>query len=65
MPSHLIIQEQKRRTPDGREVIYFDVYDVLQVEGRDVLHKRSDVGFKTREEAEAWVAQQQGSLGQQ
>jgi hypothetical protein len=58
MPSRLIIQEQKLRTPDGREVIYFDVYDVLQVEGRDVLHKRSDVGFKTREEAEAWVAQQ-------
>lgn len=58
MPSHLIIQEQKRRTPDGREVIYFDVYDVVQVDGRDVLHKRSDVGFNTREEAEAWVAQQ-------
>lgn len=58
MPSHLIIQEQKRPTPDGREIIYFDVYDVLQVEGREVLQKRSDVGFKTREEAEAWVAQQ-------
>lgn len=58
MPSRLIIQEQKRPTPDGREVVYFDVYDVLQVEGREVLHKRSDVGFKTREEAEAWVAQQ-------
>ena len=57
MPSRLIIQEQKRRTSDGREVIYFDVYDVLQVEGRDMLRKRSDVGFKTREEAEAWVAQ--------
>jgi len=57
MPSRLIIQEQKRRTPDGREVIYFDVYDVLHVDGREVLHKRSDVGFKTREEAEAWVAQ--------
>lgn len=58
MPSRLIIQEQKRRTPDGREVVYFDVYDVLQVEGREVLHKRSDVGFTTREEAEAWKAQQ-------
>jgi hypothetical protein len=58
MHSRLIIQERKRRTPDGREVVYFEVYDVLQVEGRDVLHKRSDVGVKTREEAEAWVAQQ-------
>lgn len=58
MPSHLIIHEEKRRTLDGREVRYFDVYDVLQVEGRDVLQKRSDVGFKTREEAEAWVTQQ-------
>ncbi len=58
MPSRLTIQEQKLRTPDGSEVLYFDVYDVVQIEGRDVLHKRSDVGFKTREEAEAWVAQQ-------
>jgi hypothetical protein len=58
MPSRLIIQEQKRPTPDGREVVYFDVYDGLQVEGRKVLHKRSDVGFKTRKAAEAWVALQ-------
>jgi hypothetical protein len=58
MPPHLVIQEQKRRTPDGRKVIYFEVYDVLQVEGRDVLRKRSDVGFETREEAEAWVPRQ-------
>ncbi len=58
MPSRLIIQEQERITPDGREVVYFDVYNVLQVEGRDVLHKRSDVGFKTREETEAWVMRQ-------
>jgi hypothetical protein len=58
MPSRLIIQEQKHRTPDGHEVVYFDVYDVSQVEGRDVLHKRSNVAFKTREEAEAWVVQQ-------
>lgn len=58
MPSRLIIQEQTLRTPDGREVIYFEICDVLQVEGRELLHKRSDVGFKTREEAEAWVAQQ-------
>lgn len=41
MPSHLIIQEQKRRTHDGR----------------DVQHNRSDVGFKTCDEAEAWVEQ--------
>lgn len=58
MPSRLIIQEEKRRTPDGREVVYFNVYDVVQVEGVYLLHKRSDVGFKTREEAEVWVAQQ-------
>lgn len=58
MPSRLIIQEQKHRTPDGREVVYFDVYEVFQIEGRNVLHKRSDVGFKTHEDAEAWVAQQ-------
>lgn len=58
MPLRLMIQEQNRRTPDGRDVIYFDVYEVLEVEGCDVLHKRSDVSFKTREEADAWVARQ-------
>lgn len=62
MPSRMIIQEQKRRAPDGQEVVYFDVCDVVVVEGREILHKRSDVGFKTREEAETWLAQQPSSL---
>lgn len=58
MTASLIIQEEKRRTPDGREVVYFVVYDVFQVNGREVSHKHPNVAFKTREEAEAWAARQ-------
>lgn len=56
MQSRMIVQEESIRTPDGQEVIYFDIYDVVVVGGREFLHKRSDVGFKTREEADAFIA---------
>lgn len=56
MPARMIIQEESIRTPDGREVIYFDIYDVVMIEGREHYHKRSDVGFDTREKAEAFIA---------
>ncbi|WP_418594913.1 hypothetical protein [Ponticoccus sp. (in: a-proteobacteria)] len=56
MPNRMIVQEESIRTPDGRELIYFDIHDVVTIEGREYCHKRSDVGFKTREEAEAFIA---------
>lgn len=61
MPTRLIIQEESIRTPDGREDIYFDIYDVVLVEGREMYHKRSDVGFASREDAEAFIAKSNGS----
>ncbi|MCA1336887.1 hypothetical protein [Pseudooceanicola marinus] len=58
MPDRMIVKEESIRTPDGRKAIYFEIYDVVTVEGREYYHKRSDVGFKTREEAEAFIARQ-------
>lgn len=52
----MIIQQETIRTPDGQEVTYFDINDVVMVEGHRMLRKRYDVGFQTREEAETFVA---------
>ena len=49
MAIRMIVQEVTIPGPDGRAVTYFDIYDVVSVEGHELLHKRSDVGFKTRE----------------
>jgi hypothetical protein len=57
MTARMIVQEESIRAPDGREVIYFDIYDVVIIEGREHYHKRSDVGFDTREKAAAFIAQ--------
>ncbi len=61
MSTRMIIQEESIRTPDGRIITYFDIYDVVTVEGREIHHKRSDVGFDTREKAETFVSQHGGS----
>lgn len=56
MQVQMVVHEYSIRTPNGEEVRLFDIYDVVTVEGRELRHKRSDVGFKTREEAEAFIA---------
>jgi hypothetical protein len=42
-------------TSDGGETKLYDICDVVIVEGREVHRRRSDVGFNSREKAEAWV----------
>lgn len=56
MSDAMIAQERSIRTPNGQVLIYFDICDVVVVSGQKILHTRSDVGFKTREEAEAFIA---------
>ncbi len=63
MEGRLIVKEATLRTASGEEVTHFEIYDVLPVDGRTLLHRRSDVGFRTREEADAWIATQGGGEG--
>ncbi|WP_395541546.1 hypothetical protein [Neotabrizicola sp. sgz301269] len=55
MPGKFFIQETNIRRPDGQETSYFDIYALIMVEGHEMPHTSSEIGFSTREEAEAWV----------
>jgi hypothetical protein len=45
--------------PDGTNPVFYELWDVIDVEGEEQLHRNADVAFDTEAEAQAWVDKQQ------
>ncbi len=58
MTARMVALEVRARAPDGRDVLFYEIVDLITVDRRELSHVRSDVSFKTREAAEAWIADQ-------
>jgi hypothetical protein len=43
------------KAPDGAEAVFFEVWDVIDVEGEKRVHRNHDRAFKTEAEAQAWI----------
>lgn len=43
--------------PDGTQPVFYEVWDVISVDGEERLHRNADLAFRTKEEAEEWVEQ--------
>ena len=44
--------------PDGSEAVFYEVWDVIDVDGEERLHRNYDRAFKTEAEAKAWIEKQ-------
>jgi hypothetical protein len=45
--------------PDGTNPVFYEIWDVIDVEGEERLHRNADVAFDTEAKAQAWVDKQQ------
>ncbi|WP_272011464.1 hypothetical protein [Roseovarius sp. ZX-A-9] len=43
------------KSPDAAEAVFFEVWDVIDVEGEERVHRNHDRAFKTEAEAQAWI----------
>jgi hypothetical protein len=43
------------KAPDGAEAIYYEVWDVFDVDGEERVHRNHDRAFETEAEAQAWI----------
>lgn len=41
--------------PNGAESVFFEVWEVLLVEGEERFHRNAEVAFATEEEALEWI----------
>jgi len=48
------------KSPDGAEAVFFEVWDVFDVDGEERIHRNHDRAFKTEAEAQAWIEKQGG-----
>lgn len=46
--------------PDGTQPVFYEVWDVISVEGEERLHRNADLAFQTKEEAKKWVEANSG-----
>jgi hypothetical protein len=46
--------------PDGAEAVFYEVWDVFDVEGEERVHRNHDRAFNTEAEAQAWIDKQGG-----
>lgn len=46
--------------PDGTQPVFYEICDVVTVEGEERLHRNSDLAFRTEEEAKEWVEKNSG-----
>ncbi len=45
--------------PDGATPVFYEVWDVIDVDGEPRVHRNHDRAFKTEEEAQAWIDAQE------
>lgn len=41
--------------PDGTQSVFYEIWDVILVDGEERLHRNADLAFRSKEEAEEWV----------
>ena len=44
--------------PDGTHTRFYEVYEIMMVEGMEKCHRNMDIAFKTEEEARSWIEKQ-------
>ncbi|WP_107496294.1 hypothetical protein [Thalassobius sp. I31.1] len=44
--------------PHGGESVFFEVWDIFNVDGEEREHRNFDHAFKTEAEAQAWIEEQ-------
>jgi len=45
--------------PDGADVVFYEIWEVFDVDGEKRSHRNADLAFKTKAEAQAWVDRQE------
>ncbi|MCD1626315.1 hypothetical protein K7H22_09960 [Seohaeicola saemankumensis] len=43
--------------PDGDDAVFYEVWDVVELDGEERVHRNHDRAFKTEAEAKAWIDQ--------
>lgn len=46
--------------PDGAEPVFYEVWEVISMDGEEKLQRNADLVFRTKEKAEEWVEQNYG-----
>lgn len=46
------------KAPDGAEAVFYEVWEVFNVDGEERSHRNHDRAFKTEAEAQAWIDRQ-------
>jgi len=47
-------------TPDGAPFRFYELYEIMMVDGIEKPYRNMDKTFKTEEEATAWIEEQAG-----
>ncbi len=48
------------KAPDGATPVFYEVWDVIDVDGEPRANRNHDRAFRTEEEAQAWINEQRG-----
>ena len=45
--------------PDGTQSVFYEIWDVISVYGKERLHRNADISFTTEKEAQNWINEQE------
>jgi hypothetical protein len=45
--------------PDGTQSVFYEIWDVISVDGKERLHRNADIAFTTEKEAQNWINEQE------
>ncbi len=46
------------KAPDGANAVFYEIWEVFDVDGEERSHRNADRAFKTEAEAQAWIDRQ-------
>lgn len=46
------------KDPDGVDAVFYEVWEIFNVDGEERSHRNADLAFKTEAEAQAWIDRQ-------
>ncbi|MEP3895126.1 hypothetical protein [Pseudophaeobacter sp.] len=44
--------------PNGADAVFYEIWEVFDVDGEERSHRNADLAFKTEAEAQAWIDRQ-------
>lgn len=56
---------QREAAPDGADAVFYEVWDAINVDGEERVHRNHDRAFQTEAEAQAWIDKQTSGLSEQ